>query len=137
MILGLTLIGGLAPATAAAQDAPAPPPVDQDSLQRIAERLAAPAPRFAISFRQPRFYSLTVFKLPFKLSSIPEDMKTWDVAVTPIAAPGQPAGAIRAGAAMDLGALVGMLFHADPNAQARQLRDRIDRELIALTAKKQ
>ena len=118
---------------ALAQNAPSAPvaqtprvTLDPGSLERVSQGLAM-APKLKLTAPAPRFYSQTVFKQ----QTFAEYFKTWNLAITPIAAPSPNGGHVAP--MVDVFALVSLLFPHHPDAEAAKLRHRIDAELKALS----
>jgi hypothetical protein len=128
-----------APRPARAQEAAPPRPdatlvykPDRATLDRIS-KAALVRPVFKVAPSQPRFYAFSVAKH----ETFADYVKTWDLSITPITAPAAPgANGFRGGNSVDVFGLIGRLFARDPEAAAKKVRDRIDLELQALTAKR-
>ena len=113
---------------AAAQDAAVFVP-DSASLDRIRTALAStPALRLD---GPPRFYALAVSRLP----TFADTMKSWNLSVTRTAEPGNADGfAGQPIFTIDLLPLLHRAIQAHHEREVRQIRARIDGELLALAA---
>jgi hypothetical protein len=116
-----------------AQETPTPPSndalvfvPDSASLDRIHTALAtAPALRLA---GPPQFYASVVFKPPI----LADDMKGWDLRLSRTVPPSGVHGSAGV-AGVDLLQLVGWAIQSHRDREVRQIRERIDQELRALT----